>query len=69
MDRKTRIAVIGAGLGGLTVAGFLQRSGFAVNIYEQAPEFSRMCTRTWSRHSCSKVRCSTPKANAPPAIS
>lgn len=42
MDRKTRIAVIGAGLGGLTVAGFLQRSGFAVNIYEQAPEFSRI---------------------------
>ena len=42
MDRKTRIAVIGAGLGGLTAAGFLQRAGFAVNVFEQAPEFSRI---------------------------
>jgi 6-hydroxynicotinate 3-monooxygenase len=42
MDRKTRIAVVGAGLGGMTVAGFLQRSGFAVTVYEQAPEFSRI---------------------------
>jgi len=42
MDRKTRIAVVGAGLGGMTVAGFLQRAGFAVTIYEQAPEFSRI---------------------------
>jgi 6-hydroxynicotinate 3-monooxygenase len=42
MDRKTRIAVVGAGLGGLTVAGFLQRSGFPVTIYEQAPTFSRI---------------------------
>ncbi len=42
MDRKTRIAVVGAGLGGLTVAGFLQRSGFATTVYEQAPTFSRI---------------------------
>ena len=42
MDRKTRIAVVGAGLGGMTVAGFLQREGFAVTIYEQAPAFSRI---------------------------
>ena len=42
MDRKTRIAVVGAGLGGMTVAGFLQRAGFAVTIYEQAPAFSRI---------------------------
>ena len=40
MDRKTRIAVVGAGLGGMTVAGFLQRAGFAVTLYEQAPAFS-----------------------------
>src|SRR6185436_9633099 len=42
MDRKTRIAVVGAGLGGMTVAGFLQRAGFAATIYEQAPAFSRI---------------------------
>src|SRR5260221_12797268 len=42
MDRNTRIAVVGAGLGGMTVAGFLQRAGFAVTIFEQAPAFSRI---------------------------
>src|ERR1051326_5223308 len=42
MNRKTQIAVVGAGLGGLTVAGFLQRAGFAVTVYEQAPTFSRI---------------------------
>lgn len=42
MNRRTQIAVVGAGLGGLTVAGFLQRAGFAVTIYEQAPTFSRI---------------------------
>src|SRR5688572_21050196 len=42
MDRKTRIAVIGAGLGGMTVAGLLQRQGFAITVYEQAPAFSRI---------------------------
>ena len=39
---KKRIAVIGAGLGGLSVAGFLQRAGFPVMVYEQAPAFSRI---------------------------
>ena len=42
MDRGNRIAVVGAGLGGLTVAAFLQREGFAVTIYEQATTFSRI---------------------------
>jgi 6-hydroxynicotinate 3-monooxygenase len=42
MQRITRIAVIGAGLGGMTVAGLLQRRGFTVNLYEQAPAFSRI---------------------------
>ena len=42
MDRSTRIAVVGAGLGGMTVTGFLQRAGFDVTIYEQAPAFSRI---------------------------
>src|SRR6201994_1941837 len=42
MNRKTRIAVVGAGLGGLTAAGFLQRAGFPVTVHEQAPAFSRI---------------------------
>jgi 6-hydroxynicotinate 3-monooxygenase len=42
MTVKKRIAVVGAGLGGLTAAGFLQRAGFAVKVYEQAPTFSRI---------------------------
>ena len=42
MDRTTRIAVVGAGLGGLTAAGLLQRAGFPVRVYEQAAAFSRI---------------------------
>ncbi|OFW99068.1 MAG: hypothetical protein A3D94_05405 [Alphaproteobacteria bacterium RIFCSPHIGHO2_12_FULL_66_14] len=42
MDRSTRIAVLGAGLGGLAVAGLLQRAGFPVVVYEQTPSFSRI---------------------------
>jgi 6-hydroxynicotinate 3-monooxygenase len=42
MQTQTRVAVVGAGLGGLSVAGFLQRAGFAVTVYEQAPTFSRI---------------------------
>jgi 6-hydroxynicotinate 3-monooxygenase len=42
MQRRMRIAVIGAGLGGMTVAGLLQRAGFPVRVYEQAQAFSRI---------------------------
>ncbi len=42
MDKATRIAVLGAGLAGLTTAGLLQRAGFSVTIYEQSPGFSRI---------------------------
>ncbi len=42
MHRKERVAVVGAGLGGLSIGGFLQRAGFQVTIYEQAPTFSRI---------------------------
>jgi len=42
MKRTIKISVIGAGLGGMTVAGLLQRRGFAVKVYEQAPAFSRI---------------------------
>ncbi|VVE65317.1 6-hydroxynicotinate 3-monooxygenase [Pandoraea anapnoica] len=39
---KPRIAIIGAGLGGTAAAGLLQRSGYDVALYEQAPAFSRL---------------------------
>ena len=42
MDRATRIAVVGGGLAGLTVAALLQRQGFPVTVYEQAETFSRI---------------------------
>lgn len=42
MTGVKRIAVVGAGLGGLSVAGLLQRAGFSVAVYEQAPTFSRI---------------------------
>ncbi len=42
MRRDLRIAVIGAGLGGMTTAGLLQRAGFRVRAYEQALSFSRI---------------------------
>jgi 2-polyprenyl-6-methoxyphenol hydroxylase-like FAD-dependent oxidoreductase len=37
---KTRIAVIGAGIGGLTVPACLLRLGFSVEVYEQASRFA-----------------------------
>jgi len=42
MSSTYRIAVVGAGLGGLTIAGLLQRAGFSITVYEQAPAFSRI---------------------------
>jgi 6-hydroxynicotinate 3-monooxygenase len=42
MQRNTRIAIVGAGLGGMTTAGLLQRAGFTVSVYEQADAFSRI---------------------------
>jgi 6-hydroxynicotinate 3-monooxygenase len=37
---KTSIAVVGAGIGGLTVSASLLRLGFSVEVYEQAPQFA-----------------------------
>ena len=42
MARGSRIAVIGAGLGGATAAALLQREGFQVRVYEQAWFFERI---------------------------
>lgn len=42
MKRSARIAIVGAGLGGATAGAFLQRAGFQVRLYEQAPAFERI---------------------------
>jgi len=43
MTRPTpSIAIIGAGLGGLTAAATLRDAGFAVRVYEQASRFARV---------------------------
>lgn len=42
MRHSSRIAIVGAGLGGAAAAALLQRSGFDVRVYEQAPNFSRL---------------------------
>ncbi|UZE14923.1 FAD-dependent monooxygenase [Pseudomonas sp. B21-053] len=42
MANTQKIAIVGAGLGGAAAATLLQQAGFQVDIYEQAPEFSRL---------------------------
>ena len=42
MSKEWRIAVVGAGLGGLVAGALLQQRGHNVTIYEQAPTFSRL---------------------------
>jgi salicylate hydroxylase/6-hydroxynicotinate 3-monooxygenase len=41
-NRKPSIAIVGAGLGGLTVAATLRLAGFDVRVYEQATRFARI---------------------------
>ena len=40
MGNARRIAIVGAGLGGLAAAIALRRQGFEVQVYEQAPELA-----------------------------
>ena len=42
MPARPSYAVIGAGIGGLALAGFLARNGVKVRVYEQAKEFQRI---------------------------
>jgi 6-hydroxynicotinate 3-monooxygenase len=39
---KPRIAIVGAGLGGLAAAALLQAEGYPVRVYEQVQEFARL---------------------------
>ncbi|HEX4366949.1 MAG TPA: FAD-dependent monooxygenase, partial [Rhodopila sp.] len=41
-SRKPHIAIIGAGIGGLTAAACLRRLGIDAHIYEQARGFTRL---------------------------
>ena len=40
--RDTHVLIIGAGMGGLTAALALQKLGFKVSVYEQAPELAEV---------------------------
>jgi salicylate hydroxylase/6-hydroxynicotinate 3-monooxygenase len=41
-QRKLSVAIVGAGMGGLTAAAALRRVGVDAQIYEQAPKFARL---------------------------
>src|SRR5712692_5907676 len=40
--RKPAVAIIGAGIAGVTAAATLRKAGFEADIYEQAPAFARI---------------------------
>src|SRR5436190_24243978 len=42
MNANNRVAIIGAGIGGLTAALALVRQGIGVDVYEQAPELKEL---------------------------
>ncbi len=42
MAKTVRVAVIGAGIGGLAAAGALRQRGFDVHVYERAPELGEV---------------------------
>ena len=42
MQRPLRVAVIGAGIGGLSAALSLRQAGFEVDVYEQAPQLTHI---------------------------
>ena len=42
MARPLRVAIVGAGMGGLATAAALRRVGIEVAVYEQAAQFARL---------------------------
>lgn len=42
MSGGVRIGIAGAGLGGVAAAGLLEKAGFDVVLFDQAPAFSRL---------------------------
>jgi salicylate hydroxylase len=47
--RRTSIAIIGGGIGGLTAAALLLRAGFDVRVFEQSKALSEVGARCRSR--------------------
>ena len=41
-NRKLKIAIVGAGIGGLTAAAALTQKGFEVNVYERAEKLGEV---------------------------
>src|SRR6187549_4291137 len=41
-NKKPNIAIVGAGMGGLTAAATLRHAGYDVRVYEQASRFARI---------------------------
>src|SRR4051812_13579058 len=41
-NKRHQVVIVGAGLGGLTAAAFLQRYGIDVHVYEKAPELKEI---------------------------
>ena len=44
--KKLSIAIVGAGMGGMTAAATLRQAGMDVEIYEQAPSFAPSSSRS-----------------------
>lgn len=42
MRAKARVAIVGAGLGGMTLATLLQNNGYEARVYEQSPQFIKL---------------------------
>ena len=42
ISKKLSIAIVGAGIGGMTAAAALRQIGVDVRVYEQAPRFARI---------------------------
>ena len=42
INAPLEIAIVGAGIGGLTAAVALRQAGFDVHVYEQAPELTEV---------------------------
>ncbi|MBS0979596.1 FAD-dependent monooxygenase [Acetobacter thailandicus] len=42
MSDKGRVGIVGAGLGGVAAAGLLEKAGFDVVLFDQAPAFARL---------------------------